>query len=69
MARVPLPEGLDGYFFAPCAFEIDSLSKLQREVFGPVLHVVRYRARDLDRVIDSDQRYPLWSDTGCAQPY
>jgi RHH-type proline utilization regulon transcriptional repressor/proline dehydrogenase/delta 1-pyrroline-5-carboxylate dehydrogenase len=52
VARVPLPEGLDGHFFAPCAFEIDSLARLEREVFGPVLHVVRYRARDLDQVID-----------------
>ena len=36
----------------PCAFEIDSIKTLQEEVFGPILHVVRYRSRDLDRVID-----------------
>ena len=46
------PRHLSGHFFAPCAFEIDSIRQLEREVFGPVLHVVRYRARDLDRVID-----------------
>ncbi|MGB5622813.1 MAG: bifunctional proline dehydrogenase/L-glutamate gamma-semialdehyde dehydrogenase PutA, partial [Gammaproteobacteria bacterium] len=40
-----------GHFFAPMAVEIDSLDQLQREVFGPVLHVIRYRARDLDKVI------------------
>ena len=38
-----------GPFFAPLAVEIDSLSALEREVFGPIVHVVRYRARDLDR--------------------
>jgi RHH-type proline utilization regulon transcriptional repressor/proline dehydrogenase/delta 1-pyrroline-5-carboxylate dehydrogenase len=31
--------------------EIDSIRQLEREVFGPVLHVIRYRARDLDQVI------------------
>ena len=40
-----------GYFFAPVAYEIGALSELPREVFGPVLHVIRYRSRDLDRVI------------------
>ena len=53
LARVPLPRGLTGHFFAPCAFEIDGIERLEREVFGPVLHVVRYRARDLDQVIDA----------------
>ena len=51
IARAEIPEGLDGHFFAPCAFEIDSITSLEREVFGPVLHVVRYAARDLDKVI------------------
>ena len=42
-----------GTFFAPRAYEIDSLSRLQREVFGPVLHVIRYDADQLDQVIDA----------------
>ncbi|KPK56370.1 MAG: bifunctional proline dehydrogenase/L-glutamate gamma-semialdehyde dehydrogenase PutA [Gammaproteobacteria bacterium] len=42
----------NGTFFAPLAVEIDGLAQLPTEVFGPVLHVVRYRARDLDAVID-----------------
>ncbi|HKX56733.1 MAG TPA: bifunctional proline dehydrogenase/L-glutamate gamma-semialdehyde dehydrogenase PutA [Xanthomonadales bacterium] len=52
IARVEQPESLNGYFFAPRAFEIDSLERLEREVFGPILHVIRYRARHIDRVID-----------------
>ncbi|HEU5136612.1 MAG TPA: bifunctional proline dehydrogenase/L-glutamate gamma-semialdehyde dehydrogenase PutA [Steroidobacteraceae bacterium] len=40
-----------GRFFAPLAVEISALSDLRREVFGPVVHVVSYRARDLDAVI------------------
>jgi RHH-type proline utilization regulon transcriptional repressor/proline dehydrogenase/delta 1-pyrroline-5-carboxylate dehydrogenase len=46
------PETANGTFFAPMAVEIDSLSQLEREVFGPIMHVVRYRARDLEKVID-----------------
>jgi RHH-type transcriptional regulator, proline utilization regulon repressor / proline dehydrogenase / delta 1-pyrroline-5-carboxylate dehydrogenase len=38
--------------FAPRAFEIDSAKLLLREVFGPILHVVRWRADRLDAVID-----------------
>jgi RHH-type proline utilization regulon transcriptional repressor/proline dehydrogenase/delta 1-pyrroline-5-carboxylate dehydrogenase len=42
-----------GHFFAPVAFEIDSLSRLKREVFGPILHVIRYPADRLDTVIEA----------------
>ncbi|MEJ8567514.1 bifunctional proline dehydrogenase/L-glutamate gamma-semialdehyde dehydrogenase PutA [Elongatibacter sediminis] len=52
IARARVPDSLCGHFFAPCAFEIDGIGQLEREVFGPILHVVRYRSRDLDRVID-----------------
>ncbi len=41
-----------GTFFAPRAFEIESIAQLEREVFGPILHVIRFDADDLDRVID-----------------
>ncbi|OQS11924.1 trifunctional transcriptional regulator/proline dehydrogenase/L-glutamate gamma-semialdehyde dehydrogenase [Chromobacterium violaceum] len=40
-----------GTFVAPTLFEIDNLSELKREVFGPVLHVLRYAASDLDKVV------------------
>ncbi len=40
----------DGRFFAPLAVEIESLANM-REVFGPIVHVMRYRARDLDAVV------------------
>ena len=46
------PETKAGTFFAPVAFELPDLKPLEREVFGPVLHVVRYRADRLDAVID-----------------
>ncbi len=50
--QTAVPEGLEGTFVAPVLFEIDRLSHLEREVFGPVLHVLRFEAGELDRVID-----------------
>jgi RHH-type proline utilization regulon transcriptional repressor/proline dehydrogenase/delta 1-pyrroline-5-carboxylate dehydrogenase len=41
-----------GTFFAPRAFEIDSAARLDREVFGSILHVVRWSAGGLDQVVD-----------------
>ena len=53
LATVDLPESLPpGYWFAPRAYEIQDINQLEGEVFGPILHVVRYRARDLDRLLD-----------------
>ncbi len=49
--RAKVATGLPGRFFAPLAVEIDSLDRMQREVFGPVVHVLSYRARDLDAVV------------------
>jgi RHH-type proline utilization regulon transcriptional repressor/proline dehydrogenase/delta 1-pyrroline-5-carboxylate dehydrogenase len=54
IAEAPLSEeAKDGFFFAPKAYEIDRIGQLEREVFGPVLHVVRYEANALDKVIDA----------------
>jgi RHH-type proline utilization regulon transcriptional repressor/proline dehydrogenase/delta 1-pyrroline-5-carboxylate dehydrogenase len=41
-----------GYFVPPAVIEINSITQLQREVFGPVLHIVHYRSGGLDAVID-----------------
>ncbi len=52
--RCELPDSTDGgTFFAPTLIEIDSIDQLEREVFGPVLHVLRYRARDLAATLDA----------------
>jgi RHH-type proline utilization regulon transcriptional repressor/proline dehydrogenase/delta 1-pyrroline-5-carboxylate dehydrogenase len=40
-----------GNFVAPHVFELTSARQLTEEVFGPVLHVVRYRAADFDKVL------------------
>ena len=53
-ARARLPAGCEhGTFFAPAILELDRADRLTSEVFGPILHVVRYRAGHLDQVIDT----------------
>ena len=47
------PEHEYGTFFAPHAFEIKAISQLKREVFGPILHVVRYSANRLQEVCEA----------------
>lgn len=52
--QLSLPPGTEyGTFFAPRVFEIDRLERLEREVFGPCLHVIRYSSDKLDQVIDA----------------
>ena len=52
--EVSLPsETQHGTYFAPCAFHLSSLGLLEREVFGPILHVIHYASDKLDSVIDA----------------
>jgi RHH-type proline utilization regulon transcriptional repressor/proline dehydrogenase/delta 1-pyrroline-5-carboxylate dehydrogenase len=54
VAEGRLPDGAaHGSFVAPVAFEIALAELPQREVFGPVLHVIRYRADALERTLDA----------------
>ncbi|KNH11456.1 MULTISPECIES: bifunctional proline dehydrogenase/L-glutamate gamma-semialdehyde dehydrogenase PutA [Vibrio] len=41
-----------GDFVPPSAFEIDDISCLKEEQFGPVLHIVRFKASELAQVVD-----------------
>jgi RHH-type proline utilization regulon transcriptional repressor/proline dehydrogenase/delta 1-pyrroline-5-carboxylate dehydrogenase len=54
LRKLPLrPELANGVFFPPHVFELKSLSELTHEVFGPVLHIVRYSADRLGEVCDA----------------
>src|SRR5450830_1369341 len=54
VVQLPLDEATAyGTFVPPTVIEIDSLAQLQREVFGPVLHVLRYRRDALPQLIDA----------------
>ena len=51
--RCTLPSDVTrGTFFAPTAYEISSLDQLPGEVFGPILHVLRFARDSMDDVID-----------------
>jgi RHH-type proline utilization regulon transcriptional repressor/proline dehydrogenase/delta 1-pyrroline-5-carboxylate dehydrogenase len=49
----PPPAGTRGAFVAPVAFDIAVENLPRHEVFGPVLHVVRWRTDQLERVLDA----------------
>ncbi|HOZ24222.1 MAG TPA: bifunctional proline dehydrogenase/L-glutamate gamma-semialdehyde dehydrogenase PutA, partial [Thermomonas sp.] len=54
IAEARLGEGTQhGTFFAPTAWELTSINELDREKFGPALHVVRWKADQLDAVVDA----------------
>lgn len=42
----------NGNFVAPHVFELSRASQLTEEVFGPILHVVRYKAAEFDDLLD-----------------
>jgi RHH-type proline utilization regulon transcriptional repressor/proline dehydrogenase/delta 1-pyrroline-5-carboxylate dehydrogenase len=52
ICQIPLKNLPHGHFFGPCVFELESLDILPREVFGPILHVIRYKAKDLGKIVD-----------------
>ncbi|WP_296662590.1 trifunctional transcriptional regulator/proline dehydrogenase/L-glutamate gamma-semialdehyde dehydrogenase [Paraburkholderia sp.] len=53
VTQLPVPEGCAaGTFVPPTLIELDSIDELKREVFGPVLHVIRYRRSQLDKLLE-----------------
>lgn len=53
LKSIPLPADTDkGHFVSPTAVKIDSINVLSKEHFGPILHVIRYAANQLDDIID-----------------
>lgn len=43
----------NGYFLAPHVVRVRGIEQMEREIFGPVLHVARFDAERLDEVIDA----------------
>ena len=50
--RTPDPGGASGHFVRPTRMRVQRVQDLKEEVFGPVLHVVTWKAGDLDGLID-----------------
>ncbi|MEP2653997.1 MAG: bifunctional proline dehydrogenase/L-glutamate gamma-semialdehyde dehydrogenase PutA [Paraglaciecola sp.] len=54
-------ECVNGAFVEPQVYEIQHINQLEREVFGPILHVIRYKAAEIKQVIQdiNDTGYGL----------
>lgn len=50
LAELDTPE--IGCFVAPTLISVSGVAALEREIFGPVLHIARFRSHQLDQVID-----------------
>lgn len=63
IAEVPVPDEVarKGHFFAPVAYELDDINDLNEEVFGPALHVIRFKGAELLALIKAinDKGYGL----------
>lgn len=46
----PVPE--TGFFVPPTVIRVNGIFELEKEVFGPVLHIARFEAREIDRIVD-----------------
>ncbi|MGN8197548.1 bifunctional proline dehydrogenase/L-glutamate gamma-semialdehyde dehydrogenase PutA [Salinisphaera sp. RV14] len=42
----------DGTYIAPRIYELDSIEQLGEEQFGPIVHIIRFKADEIDRVVD-----------------
>lgn len=52
VARLAVPPELAGHFVGPCVIALDEPGQLREEIFGPVLHVVRWKAGELESLVE-----------------
>jgi RHH-type proline utilization regulon transcriptional repressor/proline dehydrogenase/delta 1-pyrroline-5-carboxylate dehydrogenase len=51
----------EGTYVTPAVVKVDGIADMEREIFGPVLHVATFKARNIDKVVDeiNDRGYGL----------
>jgi RHH-type proline utilization regulon transcriptional repressor/proline dehydrogenase/delta 1-pyrroline-5-carboxylate dehydrogenase len=47
-----LPVPGQGTYVSPAVVEVDGIADMEREIFGPILHVASFKARDIDSIVD-----------------
>lgn len=59
LKRLPVPD--EGTYVSPAVISVDGIADMEREIFGPVLHVATFKARDIDKLVDdiNDRGYGL----------
>jgi len=52
---------MNGYFVAPSVVRVNGISEIEREIFGPVLHVATFKREELKHVLDdiNQRKYGL----------
>jgi RHH-type proline utilization regulon transcriptional repressor/proline dehydrogenase/delta 1-pyrroline-5-carboxylate dehydrogenase len=51
LKQLPVPES--GLFVGPTVIKLDGIEQLDEEIFGPVLHIVNFKAEQIDKVVDA----------------
>ncbi|WP_336366126.1 bifunctional proline dehydrogenase/L-glutamate gamma-semialdehyde dehydrogenase PutA [Marinobacter sp. C2H3] len=51
LKKLPVPD--TGRFVSPAVLKVSGIEELEEEIFGPVLHVATFEAKDLDKVVDA----------------
>jgi RHH-type proline utilization regulon transcriptional repressor/proline dehydrogenase/delta 1-pyrroline-5-carboxylate dehydrogenase len=51
LKKMRVPE--NGTFVSPAVIRVNGIEEMEEEVFGPVLHVATFAAKDIDKVVDS----------------
>ena len=65
IAQAKIPEGLTGNFLAPTIIELQSIRELEGEVFGPILHIIRYNSENFDIVAQELRERKYGLTLGC----
>jgi RHH-type proline utilization regulon transcriptional repressor/proline dehydrogenase/delta 1-pyrroline-5-carboxylate dehydrogenase len=47
-----LPAPQQGTYVSPAVIGVESIADMKREIFGPILHIASFKARDIDKVVD-----------------
>ncbi|MGM0953564.1 MAG: bifunctional proline dehydrogenase/L-glutamate gamma-semialdehyde dehydrogenase PutA [Pseudomonadota bacterium] len=51
LKKLPVPD--EGLFVSPAALKVSGIEEMEEEIFGPVLHIATFEAKDIDKVIDA----------------
>lgn len=51
LKKMPIPQ--KGLFVSPAVLSVNGIEDLEEEIFGPVLHVATFEAKNIDKVVDS----------------
>ena len=51
LKKLPIPD--KGLFVSPAVLSVNGIEDLEEEIFGPVLHVATFEAKNIDKVVDS----------------